>query len=120
MQHRPAGRIRRSTRTTQSACTFQGYSLSPIGSRVRVPAGDRRRPAPGQPPLPLHAVPSRPGARAYDPDEVPPATDAPPEPDPAQSAVFQEARAEVRREYGKDELTLEHERSPHPPTRYDE
>jgi hypothetical protein len=60
------------------------------------------------------------GIDAYDPDEVPPATDAPPEPDLAQSEVFQEARAEIRREYDKDELTLEDERSPYPPTRYDE
>jgi hypothetical protein len=60
------------------------------------------------------------GIDDYDPDEVPPATDEPPEPDLAQSEVFQEARAEIRREYDKDELTLEHERSPYPPTRYDE
>ena len=60
------------------------------------------------------------GIDAYDPDEVPPATDTPPEEDLAQSEVFQEAQAEIRREYDKDELTLEHERSPYPPTRYDE
>jgi len=59
------------------------------------------------------------GLDDYDPDEVPPATDAPPEPDLNQSEVVQEARAEIRREYDKDELTLEHERSPYPPTRYD-
>src|SRR5262249_461360 len=58
------------------------------------------------------------GLDAYDPDEVPPATDEPPEPDLADSEVFQEARAEIRREYDKDELTLEHERSPYPPTPY--
>jgi hypothetical protein len=33
---------------------------------------------------------------------------------------LEEARAEIRREYDKDELTLEHERDPYPPTRYDE
>ena len=60
------------------------------------------------------------GLDAYDPDEVPPATDAPPEPDLSQSEVVQEARAEIRREYDKDELTLEHERSPYPPSHYDE
>jgi hypothetical protein len=60
------------------------------------------------------------GIDDYDPDEVPPATDAPPETDLAESEVFQEAQAEIRREYDKDELTLEHERSPYPPTRYDE
>jgi hypothetical protein len=59
------------------------------------------------------------GLDDYDPDEVPPATDAPPEPDLAESGVYQEARAEIHREYGKDELTLEHERDPYPPTRYD-
>ena len=59
------------------------------------------------------------GLDAYDPDEVPPATAEPPEPDRAESEVFQEARAEIRREYDKDELTLEHERSPYPPTRYE-
>jgi hypothetical protein len=59
------------------------------------------------------------GLDAYDPDEVPPATDEPPEPDLAESEVFQEARAEIRREYDKDELTLEHERNPYPPTRYE-
>jgi hypothetical protein len=59
------------------------------------------------------------GLDAYDPDEVPPATDEPPEPDLAESEVFQEARAEIRREYDKDELMLEHERSPYPPTRYE-
>jgi hypothetical protein len=59
------------------------------------------------------------GLDDYDPDEVPPATDEPPEPDIAQSEVFQEAQAEIRREYDKDELTLEHERSPYPPTRYE-
>src|SRR5260370_40958183 len=60
------------------------------------------------------------GLDDYDPDEVPPATDAPPEPDLAQSDVFQEARAEIRREYDKDELTVEGQRDPYPPTRYDE
>ena len=59
------------------------------------------------------------GLDAYDPDEVPPATDEPPEPDLAESEVVQEAQAEIRRERDKDELTLEHERSPYPPTRYE-
>jgi len=60
------------------------------------------------------------GLDDYDPDEVPPATDAPPEPDIARSDVFQEARAEIRREYDKDELLAEGQRDPYPPTRYDE
>jgi hypothetical protein len=59
------------------------------------------------------------GLDDYDPDEVPPATDEPPEPDITESEVFQEARAEIRRESGKDELVVEHERDPYPPTHYD-
>jgi hypothetical protein len=59
------------------------------------------------------------GVDDFDPDEVPPATDAPPEPDIRQSEVFQEARAEIRREYDNDELVVEHERDPYPPSRYD-
>jgi hypothetical protein len=59
------------------------------------------------------------GVDDFDPDEVPPATDAPPEPDIRQSEVFQEAQAEIRREYGKDELVVEHERDPYPPSHYD-
>jgi hypothetical protein len=60
------------------------------------------------------------GLEDYDPDEVPPATDAPPPEDIRQSEVFQEARAEIRREYDKDELRAEGQRDPYPPTRYDE
>ena len=60
------------------------------------------------------------GLDDYDPDEVPPATDAPPEPDIARSDEYQEARAEIRREYDKDELLAEGQRDPYPPTRYDE
>lgn len=56
----------------------------------------------------------------FDPDEVPPATDAPPEPDIAESDVYQEARAEIRREYDNDELLVEGQRDPYPPTHYDE
>src|SRR2546425_9396428 len=59
------------------------------------------------------------GLDDYDPDEVPPATDAPPEQDIPRSDAYQEARAEIRREYDKDELTVEGERNPYRPTRYD-
>jgi hypothetical protein len=59
------------------------------------------------------------GIDDYDPDEVPPATDAPPEPDVTESEEYQEARAEIRREYDKDELLAEGERQQFPPTRYD-
>jgi hypothetical protein len=61
------------------------------------------------------------GVDAYDPDEVPPATDEPPQPfDVTETDEYQEARAEIRREYDQDELELEHERSPFPPSHYDE
>ena len=60
------------------------------------------------------------GIDPYDPDEVPPAADEPPEPDIRQSEAYQEARAEIRREESRDELVIEGERDPYPPTRYDE
>ena len=60
------------------------------------------------------------GLDAYDPDEVPPATDTPPQPeDITQTEVWQEERAEIRREYDKDELRVKGERDPFPPTRYE-
>jgi hypothetical protein len=60
------------------------------------------------------------GVDAFDPDEVPPATDTPPQPfDVTETDVFQEARAEIRREYDKDELLVEGEREQFPPTHYD-
>ena len=61
------------------------------------------------------------GVDDFDPDEVPPATDEPPQPfDVTETDQYQEAQAEIRREYDKDELELEHERSPFPPSHYDE
>lgn len=59
------------------------------------------------------------GVDAFDPDEVPPATDEPPEFDLRESEEFQEARAEIRREYDKDELLVEGEREQFPPSHYD-
>jgi hypothetical protein len=60
------------------------------------------------------------GLDAYDPDEVPPATDTPPQPeDITQTEQWQEERAEIRREYDKDELRVKGERDPFPPTRYE-
>jgi hypothetical protein len=60
------------------------------------------------------------GLDAYDPDEVPPATDTPPQPeDITQTEVWQEERAEIRREEDKDELLVKGERDPFPPTRYE-
>ena len=56
----------------------------------------------------------------FDPDEVPPATDSPPQPwDVTETDVYQEAQAEIRREYDEDELQVEGERNPFPPTHYD-
>ena len=60
------------------------------------------------------------GIDDYDPDEVPPATDGPPQQDVTQTEEYQEARAEVRRELDKDELMVEGERDPFPPTHYDQ
>jgi len=60
------------------------------------------------------------GLGAYDPDEVPPATDTPPQPeDITQTEVWQEERAEIRREEDKDELLVKGERNPFPPTSYE-
>ena len=59
------------------------------------------------------------GLDAFDPDEVPPATDAPPIQDLTQSEEFQEEEAEIRREEDEGELRPITERHPFPPTRYD-
>ncbi|HWG65697.1 MAG TPA: hypothetical protein VG253_28780 [Streptosporangiaceae bacterium] len=59
------------------------------------------------------------GLEPYDPDEVPPAADAPVPTDITETEEYQEERAEVRREYDKDELLVEGEREQFPPTRYD-
>jgi hypothetical protein len=59
------------------------------------------------------------GIDDFDPDEVPPATDAAPPFDITQSDVYQEERAEIRREADKGELEVENERDPYPPSHYD-
>ena len=60
------------------------------------------------------------GLDAYDPDEVPPATDTPPQPeDITQTEEWQEERAEFRRELDKGEVRPVDERHPFPPTRYE-
>ena len=59
------------------------------------------------------------GLDAYDPDEVPAATDAPPEPDVTETDQYLEARAEIRRELDEGELRVRGERDPYPPTHYD-
>ena len=61
------------------------------------------------------------GVDDYDPDEVPPATDTPPLTDDVrQTEVYQEERAEVRRQEDKGELHPIDEDHPFPPTRYDD
>ena len=60
------------------------------------------------------------GLDAYDPDEVPPATDTPPQPeDITQNEDWQEERAEFRREEDQGELGHINEHHPFPPTRYE-
>ena len=60
------------------------------------------------------------GVDAYDPDEVPPATDEPEPWEVTETEEYQEARAEIRREFDHDELHVKGERDPFPPTRYDD
>src|SRR5580700_10779602 len=60
------------------------------------------------------------GLDAYDPDEVPPATDTPPQPeDITLNEDWQEERAEFIREDDKGELGHINEHHPFPPTRYE-
>ena len=60
------------------------------------------------------------GVDAYDPDEVPPATDTPPlDTDVRDTEQYQEERAEVRRQEDKDEILIEGERQQFPPTHYE-
>ena len=59
------------------------------------------------------------GIDAYDPDEVPPATDAPPTWDVTETEEYQEERAEIRRQVHKDELQSEGQPDSLPPTHYD-
>jgi hypothetical protein len=59
------------------------------------------------------------GIDDYDPDEVPAATDAPQPFDVTETDEYEEARAEIRREFEMDELQVEGEREQFPPTHYD-
>ncbi len=59
------------------------------------------------------------GLEPYDPDQVPPAADAPPVTDSTESEVYQEERAEIRHELDEGELQVEGQRKGFPPTRYD-
>jgi hypothetical protein len=61
------------------------------------------------------------GVAAYDPDDVPSATDTEPlDTDVRDTEQYQEERAEVRREEDKGELYRIDEEHPFPPTRYDD
>lgn len=59
------------------------------------------------------------GLDPYDPDDVPPATDAAPDYDPAEDEAYDEAAAEVERQEAQGELYTLTEDHPYPPTRYD-
>jgi hypothetical protein len=59
------------------------------------------------------------GLDDYDPDEVPPATDAAPPFDVTQTPEYEEARAEIRHEADEGEIQVEGQREGFPPTRYD-
>ena len=60
------------------------------------------------------------GVDDYDPDEVPPATDTPPQPeDITLNEDWQEEQAEFIREDDKGELGHINEHHPFPPTRYE-
>jgi hypothetical protein len=60
------------------------------------------------------------GLDAFDPDEVPPATDDPVPTDITESEQYQDERAEIKREEAKGELFEGDVRDAFPPTRYDE
>jgi hypothetical protein len=61
------------------------------------------------------------GVDDFDPDEVPPATDTPPLTDDVrQTEVYQDERAEIRRQEDKGEIYPIDEQHPFPPTRYDD
>jgi hypothetical protein len=59
------------------------------------------------------------GLEDYDPDDVPPATDTPPLADVTDTEIYQEERAEVKRQLEEGELYPLTEQHPFPPTRYD-
>jgi hypothetical protein len=60
------------------------------------------------------------GLEAYDPDDVPPATDADSASDPADTEEYQEEIAMIRRQMSEGELYPLTDKHPFPPTRYQE
>jgi hypothetical protein len=59
------------------------------------------------------------GLDDYDPDAVPPATDAPSDFDPTATEEYQEENAELHRQESEGEVYPLTEEHPYPPTRYD-
>jgi len=60
------------------------------------------------------------GLEDYDPDEVPPATDAPPTPDVTQSDVYEWEQAQLRKRAAEGELRFRRDKDVFPPTHYDD
>jgi hypothetical protein len=60
------------------------------------------------------------GVDPYDPNEVPPATDTEPVPDPTQDEQFEEERGVFRRQVDEGLIYPLTDKHPFPPTRYDE
>ncbi len=60
------------------------------------------------------------GVADYNPDDVPPATDADPDYDPLKDEQFLEERAVFRRQEAEGEAYPITEENPFPPTRYEE
>ena len=60
------------------------------------------------------------GLDPYDPDEVPPATDAPTPPDITETETYQQERAELRRRAAQGELITDGDMDEFPPTRYED
>ncbi|MDX6395528.1 MAG: hypothetical protein QOJ73_6591 [Streptosporangiaceae bacterium] len=60
------------------------------------------------------------GLDDFDPDDVPPATDAPVPTDITESEQYQDERGEIKREEARGELPEGGLRDAFPPTRYDE